>query len=38
MGNSGKDAFLLSEPLNDCFTFHFLKFGNPIKERTVTVC
>lgn len=23
MGNSGKDAFLLSEPLNDCFTFHF---------------
>lgn len=22
-GNSGKDAFLLSEPLNDCFSFTF---------------
>lgn len=35
MGNSGKDAFLLSEPLNGYF--RFLQFGNPIKERTVTL-
>lgn len=37
-GNSGKDAFLLSQPLDDCFSFTLKKIHISNKGKNVILC